>query len=566
MPAEYRRRTARYRGDPCGAPATFAIIWPISAGWCARAIGSRATRMSYADLAAAAHLSAADYLGDVPWDEDEAAKTWYAQIKSRPSFRPLLAETLRRNPAVAKLRGPRLLSDPSALKSGAGASRAAAWLRRHRHHAARFDSARGGATASSSSLTAPTATWTGWRRPPSAAAIRARCGRRCAPSSCSALNYGPDDDPLAILRRARPRRHLGLRPGRRLPRPDQAAAQGARALARRTSRRRRQGVRRHRGRDGEAARRKRPAWAGRASTPIWSRASIRLVAVPRRDLHHARPAARSLPRPTTAAPAAPASTSARRPPSPRPIGSMRAAASPISPSSTRARSRANCARPSATASMAATIAWRSVRGTSSRAPAARCEAGGARRRCTPPALAELARLDDAAFRALFAKSPVKRIGRDRFVRNVLIAIGNSGDATLAAEAERLLDDASPLVRGAAVWALSRLDPAGTARCAGRGAAAAGNRCRLSQTNGRRRSGRPRLDAHAPLFRARLLRPALRRRIRRPLRPHRRHRAQRKNAPLTCGRGLIGGRSVEALRFDGYVAATRGRHRAGGCAA
>jgi epoxyqueuosine reductase len=76
-----------------------------------------------------------------------------------------------------------------------------------------------------------------------------------------------------------------------------------------------------------------------------------------------------------------------------------------------------------------------------------------------PRLADLARLDDSAFRALFTKSAVKRIGRARFVRNVLIAIGNSGDVTLAAEAERLLDDASPLVRGAAVWALSRLDPA-----------------------------------------------------------------------------------------------------------
>jgi epoxyqueuosine reductase len=75
-----------------------------------------------------------------------------------------------------------------------------------------------------------------------------------------------------------------------------------------------------------------------------------------------------------------------------------------------------------------------------------------------PALAELARLDDAAFRALFSKSPVKRIGRDRFVRNVLIAIGNSGDAALAGEAEHLLEDASPLVRGAAVWALAQLDP------------------------------------------------------------------------------------------------------------
>jgi epoxyqueuosine reductase len=71
-------------------------------------------------------------------------------------------------------------------------------------------------------------------------------------------------------------------------------------------------------------------------------------------------------------------------------------------------------------------------------------------------LAELARLDDAQFRALFTKSPVKRTGRDRFVRNVLIAIGNSGDASLAGEAERLLADAYPLVRGAAVWALGRL--------------------------------------------------------------------------------------------------------------
>jgi epoxyqueuosine reductase len=75
-----------------------------------------------------------------------------------------------------------------------------------------------------------------------------------------------------------------------------------------------------------------------------------------------------------------------------------------------------------------------------------------------PRLADLVCLDDTGFRALFSKSPVKRIGRDRFVRNVLIAIGNSSDATLALEAERLLADASPLVRGAAVWALGRLLP------------------------------------------------------------------------------------------------------------
>jgi epoxyqueuosine reductase len=73
-----------------------------------------------------------------------------------------------------------------------------------------------------------------------------------------------------------------------------------------------------------------------------------------------------------------------------------------------------------------------------------------------PSLAELARLDDASFRARFTKSPVKRIGRDRFMRNVLIAIGNSNDPVLAAEARRLLSDQSALVRGAAVWALKQL--------------------------------------------------------------------------------------------------------------
>ncbi len=76
-----------------------------------------------------------------------------------------------------------------------------------------------------------------------------------------------------------------------------------------------------------------------------------------------------------------------------------------------------------------------------------------------PELAHLAGLDDEAFREVFSGSPIKRIGRDRFIRNVLIAIGNSRDAALAEEAKTLLGDASPLVRGAAIWALSRLLPA-----------------------------------------------------------------------------------------------------------
>jgi epoxyqueuosine reductase len=81
----------------------------------------------------------------------------------------------------------------------------------------------------------------------------------------------------------------------------------------------------------------------------------------------------------------------------------------------------------------------------------------AREALRAPDLAELARLDDTAFRALFSKSPVKRIGRDRFVRNVLYAIGNSGEARLAEAARALLDDPSPVVRDAATWALERLD-------------------------------------------------------------------------------------------------------------
>ena len=75
---------------------------------------------------------------------------------------------------------------------------------------------------------------------------------------------------------------------------------------------------------------------------------------------------------------------------------------------------------------------------------------------TLPLLAELATLDDAAFREFFRGSAIKRIGRDRFIRNVLIAIGNSGDAQLARVAEARLSDESPLVRAMAVWALSKL--------------------------------------------------------------------------------------------------------------
>ena len=80
-----------------------------------------------------------------------------------------------------------------------------------------------------------------------------------------------------------------------------------------------------------------------------------------------------------------------------------------------------------------------------------------------PPLAALLELDDAAFRRRFAASPIKRTGRDRFVRNVLIAAGNSGDRSLVGAVRARLTDASPIVRGAAVWALGRLADAGEVR-------------------------------------------------------------------------------------------------------
>ena len=80
----------------------------------------------------------------------------------------------------------------------------------------------------------------------------------------------------------------------------------------------------------------------------------------------------------------------------------------------------------------------------------------ARNDLSAPALAELAALDDAGFRKHFSGSPIKRIGRNRFIRNVLIAIGNSNERELAAVAAPHMSDPDPVVRGAAVWALSRI--------------------------------------------------------------------------------------------------------------
>ena len=90
--------------------------------------------------------------------------------------------------------------------------------------------------------------------------------------------------------------------------------------------------------------------------------------------------------------------------------------------------------------------------------AARNKAFLPRAELAAPALADLLKLDDAGFRQLFSGSPIKRIGRDRFVRNCLIAAGNSGDPALAAQVRNLADDPDDVVAEAARWALARLEP------------------------------------------------------------------------------------------------------------
>ena len=203
--------------------------------------------MSYADLAAAAHLSAVDYLGDVPWNEDEAAKNWYARVKSRPVVPSAAGRDAGR---ASRRRRP----TPISTSERPAAAQDARSPKRAREHG--FDVVgvtrpdaiplAPRAAARSSSPTAPTATWTGWRRRRRGAAIRARCGREVRSVIMLGLNYGAGRRSARDPAATRPRRDLGLRAGRRLSRPHQAAAQGAGALARRAGRRRRQGVRRHR--------------------------------------------------------------------------------------------------------------------------------------------------------------------------------------------------------------------------------------------------------------------------------------------------------------------------------
>ena len=271
------------------------------------------------------------------------------------------------------------------------------------------------------------------------------------------MNYGPGPRSAGDPGAQGSRRDLGLCARRRLSRCGEEEAQGAGRPHLPNLPGRSESLCRYRAGDGKAAGAKgRPGLAGQAHQSCIAR--VRLLAVSGLHLHHPGIAAGRAGRAIIAAIAVPAWTSAPPMPFPRPIGWMRGAAFPISPSSIRALSRANSARRWATASMAATIAWRCAPGTNSRKAASEMKLHGARG-TESAALGRACRLDDAGF-----PRPVPQIaGQAHRPRPVPAQCDDrhrqqrrcrSGGRQHRSAAGR----SSPLVRGAAVWALSQLLP------------------------------------------------------------------------------------------------------------
>ena len=271
------------------------------------------------------------------------------------------------------------------------------------------------------------------------------------------LNYGPAADPLAALGRPDCGADLGLRAQPRLSRRPQGQAEGARCVHRRggaAGQGGREGVRRHGAADGEAARGARGArLAGQAHQSRLAR--IRLLAVSGRDPDRPRPSARS-------AGGGPLRTMPRLP---RRLSDGRVSrALPARRAQMHFLFNDRAQRPDSTGvSSGDGKPHLRLRRLPRRLPVEQvCERSGGKRNSlrapisTRRRFAELARLDEASFRSRFAGGPIKRIGRARFVRNVMIAIGNSKDRTLGPVAAERLEDEDPLVRGAAVWALGRL--------------------------------------------------------------------------------------------------------------
>ena len=255
---------------------------------------------------------------------------------------------------------------------------------------------------------------------------------------------------------ARPRGGQRLCPRARLSRPGQEAAEAARALAGGGDRGGDQGLRRHRAGDGEAAGAGGgDRLAGEAHQPPQPRELGNWFFLGAIFTDARAAAGRGRGGSLRVVPGLP-----RRLPDRGAAGALPARCAAVhqlpDDRARRAGGRRSCGRCWATASTAATTAWRSARGTSSR-PTAREAGYAAREELDAPRLADLAALDDAGFRAMFSGSPIKRIGRNRFVRNVAYAIGNSGERGAAAGGAAAGGGrAIRWWRDAGAWAVARL--------------------------------------------------------------------------------------------------------------
>jgi epoxyqueuosine reductase len=251
-----------------------------------------------------------------------------------------------------------------------------------------------------------------------------------------AMNYGPDRDPLENLAQSPECLDLCLCRNRDYHDIIKGKLKQLAGKFGCASRLRRQGLRRHRAGDGKAAR---PGGRARldrqahqsGQPPTMARGFFLARSLPRSSWR------RMLPKTITAAPAGPVSMLARQTRFPRLTRLMRGAAFPISPSRTRDRFHMNSAPPMGNRiygcdDCLAVCPWNKYAQSASEMKLV------ARDDLQSPRIADFLALDDAGFRAFFSGSPIKRIGRNRFLRNVLIAAGNSGDQSLVLACEKLL--------------------------------------------------------------------------------------------------------------------------------
>ena len=412
--------------------------------------------LSFADLAAAAHLSSVDYLGEVPWEEFAVAKVWYARLKSRRAFRTLLADRVAGVQRRGALRQPRFLTAVRRDRSAQGQMllREAAALGFDAVRVTSPDAARAAGERLGEFLAAGRHGDMEWM---ATHAERRRSPQRLWPEVRSivmlGMSYAPETNPLealdhpmrgAISVYAQGKDYHDILKGKLKQLAARLAGESgaevkvfvdtAPVMEKPLAAAAGLGWQ---GKNTMLVSREHGSWLFLGA--IFTTAELPLDA-PEDD--HCGSCRRCLDVCPTAAFPAPYQLDARRC-----LAYLSIEHKGHIPAEFR---RAMGNRVFGCDDCLAVCPWNKF------AAAAREARFHARAETDNPPLAELLQLDDAPFRARFAGTPVKRTGRDRFLRNVLIAAGNSGDASLLPHVEALLGDASPLVRAMAVWAMRQL--------------------------------------------------------------------------------------------------------------